>query len=57
MLNLHCNNIDKKKHTKKICGHRDANPGYMDSKTTVVSSSLWRPMELVDEINQYMLKL
>ena len=51
MLN-HCNNNDK-----KICGYRDSNPGYMDSKFTVVSTMLWRPMELIDKNNQYMLKL
>ena len=58
MLNSHCHNNDKKKiNKKKICGHRDSNPGYMDSKTTVVSTTLWRPMELIDKNNQYMLKL
>ena len=31
MLNSHCNNNDKKKHlknVKRLCGHRDSNPGY-----------------------------
>ena len=47
MLNSYCfNNKQKtKKKTKKkkkikkekICGHRDSNPEYMDSKTIVVS--------------------
>ena len=59
MLNSHCNNNDKKdikkkkkKKEKKLGGHRDSNPGYMDSKTTVVSTTLWRPMEFKKN-NQY----
>ena len=52
MLNSHCNNNDKK-HKKDLCGHRDSNPRYMDSKTTVVSTTLWRPMILIDINNQY----
>ena len=50
MLNSHCNNNDKKK-----CGHRDSNPVYMDSKSTVVSTTLWRQMKLIDKNNQYIL--
>ena len=54
MLNSYRNNNDKK---KTICGRRDSNPGYMDSKTTVISTTQWRPMEVSDKNNQYMLKL
>ena len=62
MLNLHCDDNDKtkqnKKNIKKLCGHRDSNPGYMpDSKTTVVSTTLWSPMALLDKNNEYTLKL
>ena len=61
MLNSHCNNNDKHKNiikkNIKNCGHRDSNPGYMDSKTIVVSDMLWRPMEKIDKNNQYLLKL
>ena len=49
MLNLHCSNNDKKKQHK--------NPGYMSSKSTKVSTTLWRPMQFTDKNNQYMLKL
>ena len=48
MLNLHCNNSGKK---KIICHYRDSNPGYMGSKSTEVSSTLWRPMEFIDKNN------
>ena len=51
MLNSHSINNDKKNKIKKICGQLDSNPGYMDSKTTVVSTTLWRPMELIDKYN------
>ena len=60
MLNSHCNNNDKKKKKKKkkknikkiikkVRGHRDSN--------TVVSTTLWRPIELIGKTNPYMLKL
>ena len=55
MLNLHCNtcNNDKKKNIKKKkCNYRDSNPGYMDSKSTEASTTLWRPIKN----NQYMQK-
>ena len=64
MFNSHCNNNDqkrqiapKKKNLEKVCVPRDSNPGYIDSKTTVVSTTLWRPRALIDKNNQYMLKL
>ena len=67
MLNLQiCNVIimTKKKHKKKIknkkikkCDSRDSNPGYMGSKSTKISTTLWRPVHNTDKNNQYMLKL
>ena len=61
MLNLHCNKNDKKKNHKKkfkkMCDYRDSNPGSMGSRATEVSTTLWRPIELTDKNNQYMLKL
>ena len=60
MQNSHCNNNDKKKKTlKKLCGQLDANPGNinMDSKTTVLSTTLRSSMKLVDENICNMLKL
>ena len=53
MLNLHCNKNGKKKKKKKkkICDYRNSNPGSMGLKTTEVSSTLWRPMELTDKNN------
>ena len=53
MLSSHCNNNDKKKINKtlkkKSGGHRDSDPGYMDRKTTVVTTMQCRPMELIDK--------
>ena len=65
MLNLHCNNNDKKhkKMRKKIIikkrlyDYRDSNSGCMGSKSNKVSTTLWRPMQFTDKNNQYMLKL
>ena len=37
--------------------YRDSNSGSMGSKSIDVSTTLWRPMELTDKNNQYMLKL
>ena len=31
--------------------------GYMGSKSTKISTTLWRPMQFSDKNNQYMLKL
>ena len=56
MLNLHCNkNGKKKKKKKKRCDYRDSNLGSMGSKSTNVSTTLWRLIELIDNI--FMLKL
>ena len=61
MLNLHCNNNDKIKHKKiikkELCDYLDSNPGYIGSKSSKGSTTLWRPMQLPDKNNQYMLKL
>ena len=68
MLNLHCNKNGKtkkkkkkkkktnriKKKNKKICNYRDSNPQNMGSKSTEVSTTLCRPMELTDKNNLYM---
>ena len=56
MLNLHCNNNDKKKNIKKKkkkCDYRDSNTGYMGSKATKVSNTLWRQTHFTDKNNQY----
>ena len=54
MLNLHCNKISKKKkkkkERKKKCDYRDSNPGNVGSKSTEVSTRLWRPIEFTDKI-------
>ena len=42
---------------KKLCNCRDSNPGYMGSKSTRVSTTLWRSMNLIGKNNSYMLKL
>ena len=34
---------------KKLCDYRDSNPGSMGSKSTEVSTTLPRPMELTDK--------
>ena len=47
----------KKKKKKKSCDFRDSNPGYMDSKSTKISTTLRRSMHITDKNNQYMLKL
>ena len=47
----------KKINKKQSCDSRDLNPGYMGSKSTKISTTLWRPMHFVDKNNQYMLKL
>ena len=47
----------EKKHKKKLCDYRDSNPGCIGSKSTEISTRLWRPMELTDKNNQFMLKL
>ena len=52
MLNLHCNNNDKKKNNKKTCDYRDSNQGFMGSKSTEVTTTLWRSMELTVKNNQ-----
>ena len=62
MLNLQiCTEIitTKKKYEKKkkSCDSRDSNPGYMGSKSTKISTTLWKPMHISDKNNQYMLKL
>ena len=58
MLNLQiCTVIimTKKNIQKKIiiiinsCDSRDSNPGYMGSKSTKISSTLWRPMHFVEK--------
>ena len=53
MLNSHCNKNGKKKKKKekKICDYRDPNPGSMGSKSTKVSTTLWRLMELSNKNN------
>ena len=55
MLNLQIYTVIIK--TKKKCDSRDSNPGYMDSKSTKISTMLRRPMHITDKNNQYMLKL
>ena len=55
MLNLHCQNNDKKM-IKKLFYYRDSNPGYMGSKSTEIFTTIQRPTELTDKNNQYMLK-
>ena len=60
MLNLNRNNNDrktKKKNNKKNHAMANLNPGYMVSKSTKISTTLWRPMQFSDKNNQYMLKL
>ena len=68
MLNLHCNNNDKKKKTRtqnnmRLPGFEPgihgfiSNPGCMGSKSTKVSTTLWRPMQFTDKNDQHMLKL
>ena len=63
MLNSHCNNNDKnnncynKNNKKKIMRSPRFEFRIYGSKTTVESTTLWRPMELIDKNNQYMLKL
>ena len=47
MLNLQCNKNDK----KKSRDYRDLNPGSMGSKSTEVSTTLWRPMTVIDKNN------
>ena len=53
MLNLHCNKNGKKKKKKKknmrLCDYRDSNPGRIGSKSTEVSTTVWRPMELTEK--------
>ena len=44
-------NIKKKK--KKICDYRDSNPGYMGSKATKVSTTLWRSIQFTDKKSIY----
>ena len=64
MLNSHCNNNGKKKKRKKKYIKNKINmrlPRFdlriYGFKNIVVVTTLWRPMELIDKINQYMLKL
>ena len=66
MLNLHCNKLQKNAITEigtkknaitEIRIQDDIRIHCMGSKCTQVSTTLWRPMELVDRNNQYMLKL
>ena len=52
MLNLHCNNNDKKhknnnnnNNIKRIMRLSRFEPGYMGSKSTKVSTTLWMPMQ------------
>ena len=49
----------KKKKKKESCHSRDSNTGYMGSKSTKISTALWKPMkyEISDKNNPYMLKL
>ena len=49
--------IMTKKNIKKSCDSRDLNPGYMGSKFTKISTKLWRPMQITDKNNLYILKL
>ena len=42
---------------KNLCESRDSNPGYMGSKSTKISTMLWRPMQFIHKNNQYMPKL
>ena len=49
--------IKKKSEKKKSCDFGDLNPGYIGSNSAKVSTTLWRPMQLTDKNNQYMLKL
>ena len=39
----------KKKKKKNVCDYRDSNPGSIGSKSTKVSTTLWRPMELTEK--------
>ena len=59
MLNLQiCTVIimtKKKNMKKKSCDSRDLNPGYMGSKSTKISTTLWRPMQITHKNNLYML--
>ena len=50
MLNFHCNKKGKK-NLKELCDNLDSNPGSMGSKSTEVSTMLWRPMDLADKNN------
>ena len=44
MLNLHCNNNDK-----KMCDYLKANPGFIDSQSTGLSTRLRSPLQIIDE--------
>ena len=60
MLNSQCNNNDKAKQKKKqktktnnikqIMRATGRDPGYMDSKTTMLSTTLWNSMQIFDKI-------
>ena len=50
-------NKNKRKIKKKSRDSRVSNPGYMGSKSTKISTTLWRPIQFADKNNQYMLKL
>ena len=58
MLNSHCNNNDKNIFFKKISGQLGTNPycskGYMDSKSTMLSTRLWSSMQMLDNNICYM---
>ena len=47
----------KKKNNKKNHATANLNPGYMVSKSTKISTTLWSPMHFLDKNNQYMLEL
>ena len=47
----------KKKKKKKIMRFPRFDPGYIGSKSTKISTTLWWQMQITDKNNQYMLKL
>ena len=58
MLNLHCNNNDKKKkHKKNNNNKKNQKKKKKKSKSTKLSTTLWRPLQFTAKNNQYMLKL
>ena len=57
MLNSYCNNCQKIIEKKTLKKYAVTKIRTQDISTTVVSTTLWRPMELIDKTNQYVQKL